>query len=102
MRSIAVLLIFCFFIGGLMLSGCGEGKKQTVDVGKDAKKVIDTALSMKSDNERTTYLVSQARGFYEKGEYQNAIGVSEYILNNLDANLASAKDILEKSKSKLK
>ena len=47
------------------------------------------------------YLISQAKVFYKSKEFQQAVNIAQYILNNIDKEFQPAKDLAEEAKAKI-
>ena len=94
MKKHFYIIGMCLVIG-LVAAGCGA---QEASSGKDA---ITVAKALETAQEKTDYLVSQAKAFYSSKEFQQTIDVAQYILRYLDSDSAVAKDLLSKAKEQL-
>ena len=68
----------------------------------NAQQAIDQSKSMKTVDEQTKYLVSQANLFVNSKDFDQAVQTAKYVLANLDANSQEAKNILEKAAEEMK
>ncbi|HOD11866.1 MAG TPA: hypothetical protein PLO93_06445 [Candidatus Omnitrophota bacterium] len=66
-----------------------------------ASEAIDSAQSLKTVSEKADYLIKQAEAFYNSKEFQQAIQVAQYVLNNLDKESKPAQSLIEKAKAEL-
>ncbi|MCM8773491.1 MAG: hypothetical protein NC820_01990 [Candidatus Omnitrophica bacterium] len=67
-----------------------------------SQEAIKNAETLNTVQEKINYLIKQAEAFYNSKEFQQAIQIAQYILNNLDKDSHSAKDLIEKAKVQLK
>jgi hypothetical protein len=92
-------LPYLIIIGCIMLSfavaGCGAQKAES------SRAAIDTAKAMQTVQEKTDYLVSQAKAFYNSKDFQGAVDIAQHVLRYLDKDSQAAKDLLEKAKQQL-
>jgi outer membrane murein-binding lipoprotein Lpp len=96
MRKSVFLVIAVIVISWLVISGCSQTQKAS-----SSGEAISIADTMKTVEEKASYLVQQAQAFYNSKDFQQAIDVSQYILNKLDKNSQEAKSLLEKAKEQL-
>jgi len=90
-------LLLCFiicFCGTFFGADCAE---QVSSVNE----AIKNAQSLKTVQEKITYLIQQAQTFYNSQKFQQAIQTAQYILSNLDKNSQPAKSLIEKAKAQL-
>ena len=93
-KLLTVAVVMC--VGaGLVLTGC-EKKAAT---GTEAISKSDT---LKTVDEKVKYLVGRANAFVNSKQYDQAIVVAQYILNNLKKDSAEAKSIIQKAAEQLK
>ncbi len=91
MKRLAVfIMVFCL-AAGFMLVGCGTQKAATT---QDA---INETKTMPTVQEKTDYLVKQARSFYNSKEFQGAVEIAQYILRYLDKDSPAAKNLLQEA-----
>ena len=95
MKGIVLSLIAFAVLTGLVISGCGSAKEAS---GRDA---IDKSQVMTTIQQKTDYLVGQARAFVNSKQFDQAVSVAQYILSNVDSNSQEARSLLEKAKSQL-
>jgi hypothetical protein len=93
-KTFVLVMVFCLF-AGLMLFGCGPKKAATVD------EALNSANSLPDVKQKADYLVGQANAFYNSKEFQQAIQLAQYVVNNVDANSQKAKSLIEKAKADL-
>lgn len=86
--AIALLLSF-------VLAGCAQKKASSTQEAIDVANAIDTI------EQKVTYLLGQARAFYNSKEYKQTIEIGQYVLSKIDPNSQEAKDLIEKAKSQL-
>jgi hypothetical protein len=94
MKRLSFLIIVCIALS-FAVAGCGVQKAES------SKAAIDTAKTMQSVQEKTDYLVSQAKAFYNSKDFQSAVDIAQYVLRYLDKDSQSAKSLLEKAKEQL-
>ena len=93
-KTFLFLLVICFSLG-LLQYGCMVKKEESSSV------AIEKSQTLTSVQEKSSYLIGQAKAFYNAKEYQQAIDTAKYILSNIDENSMQAKDIIEKAKKEL-
>jgi len=79
-----------------LISGCGAKKEES------GKAAIEKSKTLTTTEEQLNYLEGQADAFYKSKEYQEAINIVQYMLNNLDKEAEKAKQLLEQSTEGLK
>jgi len=79
----------------LAVAGCGAQKAESGTAAIAATKTMQTIP------EKTDYLVSQAKAFYNSKDFQGAVDIAQYILRYLDKDSTAAKDLLAKAKEQL-
>lgn len=92
-KGFLFLLVVGLVFGSMV--GCGPKKEGS------SREAIDVAGTMQTVQEKTDYLISQAKAFYNSDDFQNAIDICQYILSTLDRDSQAAKDLLEKAKDAL-
>ncbi|MFO8052886.1 MAG: hypothetical protein R6U54_02860 [Candidatus Omnitrophota bacterium] len=85
----------CFLVLSLSFIGCSQPKT------KSTNDVLKTAESLEAVGEKVDYLVDQAKDFYNSGKFQKSISISQYILDQLDSDSQTAKNLLERAKEAL-
>ena len=95
MNRILVIAIACVLITGIGLVGCGQKKAAST------QEAISTANSMQAKEQKVDYLVNQAKAFINSKDYQGAIQLAQYVLNNIDSNAQKARDIITKAKNEM-
>jgi DNA repair ATPase RecN len=88
------IMVIYLSLGMLLSTGC---TKKSASVNE----AIQNSESLKTVEEKVSYLVKQAEVFYNSKEFQQAIQTAQYILSNLDKNSQSAKDLIEKAKAQI-
>jgi len=68
---------------------------------ESSSQAIEKSKTFASMQEKTNYLIGQAKAFYNAKEYRQAIGISEYVISNLDRNSMDAKNIIDKARQEL-
>ena len=89
--SIAIILA-CI---SLSFAGCG-----TKPVGS-VNEAIEIAKSYATNPEKIDYLVGQAKSMVSSERFQDAVGIAQYILQNLDSESGAAKTILADAQKKI-
>ncbi|MCM8756549.1 MAG: hypothetical protein NC817_00740 [Candidatus Omnitrophica bacterium] len=89
-------LVSILLISSLILISIGCTKKAA-----SSQEAIKNAETLNNVQEKINYLIKQAEAFYNSKEFQQAIQIAQYILNNLDKDSQSAKDLMEKAKVQL-
>ena len=95
MKKLIPVLCVCA-VAVAFISGCGAKKEES------SKAAIEKSKSLATVEEQVNYLESQANAFYKSKEYQEAINITQYVINNLDKEANDAKELLEKSTEGLK
>jgi hypothetical protein len=90
--SLVLACAVCF----LFLIGCSSIKKADSD-----SQAISIAKGMDTIQQQKDYLISQAKVFYKSKEFQQAVNIAQYILNNIDKEFQPAKDLAEEAKAKI-
>ena len=94
MKKILVLLLIAGLSFGIALTGCGQKAESSGEA-------INTAKTMETVQEKTQYLIGQAKAFYSSKEFQDAVDVAQYVLRYLDKDSQEAKNLLAKAKEAL-
>lgn len=95
MKKLFTLLVAIFLGCSLILTGCGENKTGS------SQEAIDYAKTLATVQEQTTYLVGQAKAFYNSKEFQNAVDTTQYVLRYLDKDNPQAEQLLAKAKESI-
>jgi len=93
-KAFLIGFIFCFGFTILLSAGC---TKKSASVSE----AIQFAETLKTVQEKANYLINQAEAFYNSKEFQQAIDIAQYVLNNVDRSSQAAKDLIEKAKAQL-
>ena len=93
-KALAVALVIGLFFN-LSLLGCASQKAES------SNEAISIAGAMETAKEKYDYLIGQAKAFYNSEDFQGAIDIAKYILQYLDKDSQSAKDLIEKAKAAL-
>jgi hypothetical protein len=96
MRKIVLSFFVCCLVGVGIFTGC-SGNKAT-----SSREAINLSKAMETVGEKTNYLVSQAKSFYNSKDFQGAIDIAQHILQYVDKDSLDAKNLLEKAKEQLK
>jgi hypothetical protein len=94
MKKPFILFILCMILS-FVVAGCGAQKAET------SRAAIDATKAMQTVQEKTDYLVSQAKAFYNSKDFQGAVDIAQYVLRYLDKDSQAAKDLLTKAKDQL-
>jgi hypothetical protein len=94
MKKTYILVVACIMLS-FVLAGCGAQKAES------SRAAIDATKAMQTVQEKTDYLVSQAKAFYNSKDFQGAVDIAQHILRYLDKDSQAAKDLLEKAKAQL-
>lgn len=95
MRSAAFLVLVLCLFGSLVLAGCGAKKAAS---GNEA---IEVSKTLQTVQQKTDYLIGQAKAFYNSKDFQQAVNIAQYILSYVDKNSTEAQSLLEKAKAQL-
>ncbi|MCF7908862.1 MAG: hypothetical protein K9L86_08350 [Candidatus Omnitrophica bacterium] len=95
MRKGLIVLMLGIFVAGSLV-GCSSNKAGS------SKEAINIAKAIEDTQEKATYLISQAKTFYNSKEFQQAVDLAQYVLRYVDKDSQDAKSILEKAKTALK
>ena len=93
-KAVVLSLFVCLSLTIFLSTGCTQ-KVASVS------EAINNAQALKTVQEKADYLVKQAEAFYNSKEFQQAIQIAQYVLNNVDRNSQAAKDLIEKAKAQL-
>jgi len=94
MKSVFMAVIVVAFLS-VALIGCGAQKEAS------SQAAIQKSQSMATIQQKTDYLVGQARAFINSKNFDQAVSVAQYILTNVNSNSQEARTLLEKAKSEL-
>jgi len=95
MKRISYILAVGLIVMSFAVAGCGAQKAES------SSAAIAATKTMQTTQEKTDYLVSQAKAFYNSKDFQGAIDIAQNILRYLDKDSLAAKDLLEKAKERL-
>ncbi|MFH1355438.1 MAG: hypothetical protein ABIH19_04755 [Candidatus Omnitrophota bacterium] len=95
-RRTVLILTFCCFLS-VILFACAPVEKAATSL-----EAIEKSKTMEKVQEKTRYLVSQAKAFYNSKEFQKAVDVAQYILIAVDKESTEAQKIIEKAKAQLR
>jgi len=95
MKRGLLFIVACCFVFSLGVIGCAEKRASS---GKEA---IEAAKSMETTEQKVSYLIGQAKAFYNSKEFQGAVDIAQYVLRYVDKDSLEAKDLLEKAKEAL-
>lgn len=76
--------------------GCSAQEKAV-----SVKDAIETAKTIAAVGEKSSYLIDQAKVFYSSEDFQSAVELAQYVLQNVDKDSKDAKALLEKAKQAL-
>jgi len=93
-KVLAVMLVLCL-ASGVVLTGCGPAKADS------SRQAIANTKDMQTVQEKTDYLVAQAKAFYNSDDFQGSIDIAQYILTYLDRDSQAAKNLLVSAKEGL-
>jgi outer membrane murein-binding lipoprotein Lpp len=94
MKKAYMIFVVCIMLS-FVVAGCGAQKAET------SRAAIDETKTMQTVQEKTDYLVSQAKAFYNSKDFQGAVDIAQHVLRYLDKDSQAAKDLLEKAKEQL-
>jgi hypothetical protein len=95
MRRLSYMMIVVCIMLSFVLAGCGAQKAES------SRAAIDNVKTMQTVQEKTDYLVSQAKAFYNSKDFQGAVDIAQHVLRYLDKDSQAAKDLLQKAKDQL-
>ncbi|MBN2484032.1 MAG: hypothetical protein JXD21_07530 [Candidatus Omnitrophica bacterium] len=84
-----------FLLALVVIAGCTGQKAESSKAAIEMSKAMDTVKA------KTDYLITQAKAFYNSKDFQQAINIAQYVIQNVDKDSQAAKDLLEKAKAKL-
>ncbi|MDP8298506.1 MAG: hypothetical protein P9L88_01175 [Candidatus Tantalella remota] len=93
-RTTAIILTMCI-MAAFVTAGCGAQKAGSSTAAIDYSKTLATV------QEKTTYLVGQAKSFYNSKDFQGSVDIAQYVLRYLDKDSAAAKSLLQKAQEGL-
>ncbi|MBD3379194.1 MAG: hypothetical protein GF408_01885 [Candidatus Omnitrophica bacterium] len=92
-RMLGVLAVL--LVGAVAISGCGQPKAES------SSAAIKEAGTMDTAQEKSEYLIGQAKAFMASDEFQNAVDVLQYVLSTVDRDNPQARQLLEQAKEEL-
>ena len=95
MKNVLSLLMVCVVVFSFAVAGCGVKKAESSSAAINASKAMSTTP------EKVSYLIDQAKAFYSSKNFQEAVNIAQYVLNNIDNNSLDAKNLIEKAKAEL-
>ncbi|MFH1413398.1 MAG: hypothetical protein ABIG56_00930 [Candidatus Omnitrophota bacterium] len=93
----AVLILTLCLFSSFVLFACAPVEKAATSL-----EAIEKSKTMEKVQEKTRYLISQTKAFYNAKEFQRAIDVAQYVLIAVDKESSEAQKIIEKAKAQLK
>jgi hypothetical protein len=90
-----IVLAVIVVCASMVLIGCGANKESSSQAAIQKSQTIATA------QQKIDYLAGQAKAFINSKEFDQAVSVAQYILNNIDNNSQIARSLLEKAKTEL-
>lgn len=93
--KILTSLVIVSILLSIGVAGCGQQKAAS------SREAINAAKAMETVEEKSAYLIGQAKAFYNSKEFQQAVDIAQYILQYVDKDSTAAKDLLEKAKNAL-
>lgn len=93
-RNLMVIIVSCLALSFVVL-GCSQKKAAS------SKEAIDAAKVMQTVQQKTDYLIGQAKAFYNSKDFQSAVDLAQYVLAYVDKDSQEAKNLLEKAKQAL-
>jgi hypothetical protein len=93
-RTMIAVVVTCI-VGSLVLVGCGPAKVES------SQAAIQKANTMQTVQEKTDYLIGQAKVFYNSQDFQGAIDIAQNVLRYLDKDSQEALSLIEKAKADL-
>ena len=93
MKKGLIVIVALVLSLSITLVSCGPKKEAS---SSDAIKI---AKSMDTLEEKTNYLIGQAKAFYNSKDFQDSVEIAQYILRYLDRDSAEAKSLIEKAKN---
>lgn len=86
------VVVLCLSIA---LVGCGAPKEAS------SQAAIEKSKAMATVQQKTDYLVGQARAFVNSKDFEQAISIAQYTLSNVDSNSQAARGILDQARAEL-
>lgn len=90
-----VFIVVALLCVSLAMIGCGTKKEVSGNAAIQQSQALATA------QQKVSYLAAQAKAFINSKEYDQAVFVTQYILNDVDRNSQEARLLLEKAKAGL-
>ena len=95
MKKLSYLAVVACIMLSFVVAGCGAQKAES------SRAAIDNVKTMQTVQEKTDYLLSQAKAFYNSKDFQGAVDIAQHVLRYLDKDSQAAKDLLTKAKEQL-
>ncbi len=93
-KVFTVVVIACLAVS-LSLAGCAPAKAAS------SQEAIQKSQTMETVKQKTDYLVTQAKAFYNTKQYQDVVTLTQYVVQKIDATSQEAKALLEKAKTEM-
>lgn len=87
-----VLVLTVLLCAGIAVVGCAQKESS-------GSAAIEKSQTMATVQQKVDYLAGQAKAFINSKQYDQAVSVAQYILNNVDSNSQAAQSLLEQAKS---
>lgn len=92
-QPVALFLILCVLV---TLTGCGQSQAAS------SEEAIQQSKSMQATaEEKTAYLIAQAKAMYKSKQFQDTVDVAQYVLRYLDKDSQEAQKLLAMAKEDL-
>ena len=95
MKNLLIFVIAGVVLFTLAFVGCSKPKASS------SNEAINTSKSMETSEQKVSYLIGQAKSFYNSKDFQQAVDTAQHILTYLDKESQEAKDLLTKAKEAL-
>ena len=93
-KMFCAVLAVCLAVS-LCVAGCAPAKASS------SQEAIQKSQSMETVKQKTDYLVSQAKAFYNTKQFQDVVTLTQYVMQKVDATSQEAKALLEKAKTEM-
>ena len=92
-----LFIILSTLILAVSISSCAPAQPAA----SNAQQAIEQSKAKGDVQSQVNYLSGQAKAFVNSKNFDQAVAVANYILNNLDKNSQAAKDILAQAKAEM-
>lgn len=95
MKRGALVLVAAVLCASVALTGCGAPKEAS------GQAAIQKSQTMATVQQKTDYLIGQAKAFMNSKDYDQAITIVQHVLNRVNSDSQEARALLEKARAEV-